>query len=141
MQVICANEHGIAEAAHAIIRFAGNTPIWLFKGQMGAGKTTLIKAIAGEFGVEDTVHSPSFNLVNEYRNANGQPFYHFDFYRIKNETEALDIGVDEYFESGNFCFVEWPEKIPGLIPDSFFQIEIEIADNMARHIKLSHYGK
>lgn len=141
MQLICANEHGLAEVARTIIGFAGNQPLWLFYGQMGAGKTTLIKAIAEEFGIEDIVHSPSFNLVNEYRNAAGQLFYHFDFYRIKNETEALDIGVDEYFDSGYLCFVEWPEKISGLIPDSFFQIEITIADNMARHINLCHHGK
>jgi tRNA threonylcarbamoyladenosine biosynthesis protein TsaE len=141
VQLICANEQSLAEAARTIIGFAGNQALWFFYGQMGAGKTTLIKAIADEFGVEDIVHSPSFNLVNEYRNAAGQPFYHFDFYRIKNETEALDIGVDEYFDSGNLCFVEWPEKIPGLTPVSFFQIEITIADDMTRHINLCHHGK
>lgn len=139
--MICANELGITYAAREIIRFAGSQPIWLFYGQMGAGKTTFIKAIARELGVEDIVHSPSFNLVNEYQNHDGQSFFHFDFYRIKNETEALDIGVDEYFESGNICFVEWPDKIPGLIPQSFLRIDIEIANNMARHINLCHYGK
>jgi tRNA threonylcarbamoyladenosine biosynthesis protein TsaE len=108
---------------------------------MGAGKTTFIKAIAAEMEIEDVVHSPSFGLVNEYRDYDGKSYYHFDFYRITKESEALDIGIDEYFDSGNMCFVEWPEKIAGLIPEQYLSIEISIANNLARHINLHHHGK
>ncbi|MDE6482979.1 MAG: tRNA (adenosine(37)-N6)-threonylcarbamoyltransferase complex ATPase subunit type 1 TsaE [Rikenellaceae bacterium] len=90
--------------------------IVLFYGSMGAGKTTLIKAVCEALGVEDTVTSPTFALVNEYRTAEDKPVYHFDFYRIERIEEAYDLGYEEYFYSGGLCLVEWPEKIEPLIP-------------------------
>ncbi len=90
--------------------------IVLFYGSMGAGKTTLIKAVCEALGVEDTVTSPTFALVNEYSTANGEPVFHFDFYRIEYLEEAYDLGYEEYFYSGRLCLVEWPEKIDALIP-------------------------
>lgn len=117
-----------------IVKAAQGLDVWLLEGEMGAGKTTLIKAIARELGIKDTVASPTFSIVNEYRATNDQPVYHFDFYRMKNETEAYDIGANEYFDSGNLCLVEWPEKIPSLIPDHYFKIKLEINDPQSRTI-------
>ena len=128
-------------AAQKIIDFADDKSIWLFYGDMGSGKTTLIKAISKVFGVEDMVQSPTFSIVNEYRNPDDDVFYHFDFYRIKNETEALDVGADEYFESGDFCFIEWPQKISNLIPDSYLKIEIEISSETSRILNLNHHDR
>lgn len=84
---------------------------------MGSGKTTLIKAICHSLGVKDQVSSPTFSLVNEYIDSSNNPVYHFDFYRIKDLTEALDIGPEEYFTSGYYCFIEWPERVSALLPD------------------------
>lgn len=135
------SEEALQDAIPEIVKFAGDESMWLFFGEMGAGKTTLIKGIARQYGVEDMVQSPTFSLVNEYRNPENDIFYHFDFYRISNETEALDIGVEEYFESGNHCFIEWPEKIPGLLPNRFLRIDIEIISKNSRSVKLIHHGR
>jgi tRNA threonylcarbamoyladenosine biosynthesis protein TsaE len=113
--------------------------IWLLEGEMGAGKTTLVKAIGRELGIKETVASPTFSIVNEYQTADGQTVFHFDFYRLKNETEAYDIGANEYFESGNLCIIEWPEKIPTLIPDHYFKIKLEINDPQSRTIHYARY--
>jgi tRNA threonylcarbamoyladenosine biosynthesis protein TsaE len=113
--------------------------IWLLEGEMGAGKTTLVKAIGRELGIKETVASPTFSIVNEYQTADGQTIFHFDFYRLKNETEAYDIGVNEYFESGNLCIIEWPEKIPTLIPDHYLRIKLEINDSQSRTIQYARY--
>src|SRR5690606_36136420 len=96
----------------------------LFYGPMGAGKTTLIKAICGQLEVTDATASPTFSIVNEYTTPRG-PVYHFDFYRIKSEQEAFDLGYEEYFYSGNYCFVEWPEKIAGLLPPDAVSVRID----------------
>lgn len=88
----------------------------LFHAGMGVGKTTLIKAIARQLGVTDMTSSPTFSLVNEYQTEDGETIYHFDLYRLNNEGEAYDMGIDEYFYSGNLCLIEWPEKTPNLIP-------------------------
>lgn len=101
----------------------------LFYGKMGVGKTTLIKEIVRQLGSEDTVTSPTFSLVNEYASPNG-PLYHFDFYRIEDESEALDIGVEEYFDSGHWVFVEWPEMIEHLLPLKFQAIKIEMTNGV-----------
>lgn len=95
---------------------SGPKNIILFHGEMGAGKTTFIKALARQLGVTDMTGSPTFSLVNEYGTEDGLTLYHFDLYRIKSEEEAYDMGIDEYFYSGNLCLIEWPEKTPNLIP-------------------------
>jgi tRNA threonylcarbamoyladenosine biosynthesis protein TsaE len=108
----------------------------LFHGQMGAGKTTFIKALAKELGVSDATSSPTFSLVNEYKTANGQPLYHFDVYRLKSESEALDFGIEDYLYSGNWCFIEWSEKIPNLLPDKYSEVTITTTVDDKRLLRL-----
>jgi tRNA threonylcarbamoyladenosine biosynthesis protein TsaE len=110
----------------------------LFHGEMGVGKTTLIKQLCKTLGVTSTTSSPTFSLVNEYEKIDNQVVYHFDFYRLKNEMEALDMGADDYFYSGNWCFIEWAEKIPSLIPDEHAVIIIELVENGKRHLTLTN---
>ncbi len=110
----------------------------LFHGEMGVGKTTLIKQLCITLGVLEATSSPTFSLVNEYEIANNQLVYHFDFYRLKNEIEALDMGADDYFYSGNWCFIEWAEKIPNLIPDIHSVISIELLPDGKRQLQLTH---
>ncbi len=110
----------------------------LFHGEMGVGKTTLIKQLCENLGVLEATSSPTFSLVNEYEIANNQLVYHFDFYRLKNEMEALDIGADDYFYSGNWCFIEWAEKIPNLIPEAHSIITIELLADGKRHLQLTN---
>lgn len=112
-------------------------PVVLFKGTMGAGKTTLIKSLAIQLGVKDVISSPTFSLVNEYHTPT-HPIYHFDMYRLNDESEALDFGVEEYFYSKSYCFVEWPEKIPSLIPKKHSLIKIEMNSEFERTLKISH---
>ena len=109
--------------------------IILFNGLMGVGKTTLIKALSKRLGVENPTSSPTFSLVNEYHAKDGL-VYHFDVYRLKNEMEALDFGIEDYLYSGNWCFIEWAEKIPNLIPEKHNVITIEILDNGNRKLIL-----
>ena len=100
----------------------------LFEGELGAGKTSFIKVLVKEMGSSDEVSSPTFSIVNEYELPNGKVF-HFDLYRIKTEEEALDFGIDEYLDSGNFCFIEWPDKISDLLPDDFHTVKIIAEEN------------
>lgn len=108
----------------------------LFYGEMGAGKTTFIKAFCAALGVKDTVSSPTFSIVNEY-NYPGGIIYHFDFYRTKNQTEALDLGFEEYLYSGEYCLIEWPEKIPDLLPENYLQINIEVQPDQQRKLTIT----
>lgn len=128
------------EAVKAIIEVGKATDVWLFMGQMGAGKTTLIKAICGTLQVLDEVNSPTFSIVNEYLTATDDTLYHFDFYRLENEEEAYNIGIEEYFYSGNTCMIEWPERVEGLLPDNFLRIDITENTDQSRTIKLTMYG-
>lgn len=109
----------------------------LFYGNMGVGKTTLIKSLAKNLGINDATSSPTFSLVNEYQIIDNQYLYHFDVYRLKNEVEALDMGIDEYLYSGNWCFIEWPENIPNLIPDEHSTVKIESLLDGKRHLIFS----
>ncbi len=125
------------EIAKAIIKHA-KFKVLLFEGNMGVGKTTLIKEVAKELGVRDIVSSPTFSLVNEYHTQNSDRVYHFDFYRIEDEEEALDIGVDEYFYSGNWCLIEWPLKIKNLLPLESVMIKISAENHLQRTIQLKN---
>ena len=107
-------------------------PIVLFYGEMGVGKTTLISNLMVKLGPTEQVTSPTFALVNEYELDNEETAYHFDFYRINSEEEAMDIGVEEYFDSGNICFIEWPSKIPNLLPERVMKVNIELSDHFSR---------
>ena len=109
--------------------------IFALAGKMGAGKTTLIKAFCDEIGVVEVVASPTFSLVNEYTDQNGNSVFHFDFYRIEKIEEVYDIGYEEYFYSGSYCFIEWPELIMDLMPESFVSVKIEVTDNEERIIR------
>ena len=127
---------GLDNAAEQIMNFAPNERIFLFEGEMGAGKTTLIKVLAKVFGVTEVVTSPTFSIVNEY-DAAGKVIYHFDFYRIKNLQEAYDIGYEEYFYSGNICFIEWPGKIEPILPEHYIKIEITVKNENDRILSIS----
>lgn len=118
----------LAENPHKVI---------VFNGQMGVGKTTLIKALSKELGVKDATSSPTFSLVNEYEANDSQYVYHFDVYRLKSEAEALDMGIDEYLYSGNWCFIEWAEKIPNLLPEDFSTITLTVTVEGKRDLRLT----
>lgn len=133
--------HQLAEVAQRALQEGKDFKVWVLEGNLGAGKTTLVKAICHELGVEETVGSPTFSIVNEYRAENGSSIFHFDFYRLKNESEAYDIGVDEYFDSENLCLVEWAEKIPSLLPEKYFKLIIEDAGPESRKIYFEKYGR
>lgn len=120
----------ISEAATEFVKQMGDNTVFAFHGEMGAGKTTFIKAICEKLGVEDSINSPTFAIVNEYRSNSGELIYHFDFYRIKDESEAFDFGYEDYFYSGSLCFIEWPELIESLLPHDVVNVTIkEIEDN------------
>ena len=106
----------------------------LFYGSMGVGKTTLIKEIVKQLGVNDVVSSPTFSLVNEYQTRNGETIYHFDFYRIHSEEEALDIGIEDYFYNNDWCFIEWPEKVKNLLPLNAVEIHLSLNNDETRNI-------
>ena len=125
----------IQEVAEQIIA-SNPKKIILFNGEMGVGKTTLIKQLCKNLNVEDATSSPTFSLVNEYYTSNNQIVYHFDFYRLNKETEALDMGVDDYLYSGNWCFIEWSEKIASLIPEDHSTVTIELLADGKRSLEL-----
>ncbi len=126
--------------AKEIIEFAEGSKIWLFLGEMGAGKTTSIQSICKELGVIDVVQSPTFSIVNEYKNQNDEMIYHFDFYRIEDVEEVHNIGIEEYFYSGNICLIEWPQNIESVLPDEFMRVDILENSDQTRSFKLSKHG-
>lgn len=133
---------GLEEVAQAVATRTGDYKIWLFHGEMGSGKTTLIKMICRKLKVTDVMSSPTFSIVNEYETESRGKVFHFDFYRIRNEAEAFDIGAEEYFYSGNPCFIEWPEKVPGLIPATYGEVTVSIDSTTERTIAISlHDGE
>ncbi|WP_299453162.1 tRNA (adenosine(37)-N6)-threonylcarbamoyltransferase complex ATPase subunit type 1 TsaE [uncultured Microscilla sp.] len=142
MQITYRELSELANVAKQIVQFANEQPkpakIWVFDGEMGAGKTTLIKEIGRQMGIVDTIQSPTYSIVNEYQNVSGEAFYHFDFYRLKNETEALDMGYEEYFYDNSYCFIEWASKIPSLMPENYLKIAI-ILQSDYRIIELTQY--
>ena len=135
MEIRIASIDGLSAAAREFVAAMGERKVFAFYGKMGVGKTTFIKAICEELGVEDVINSPTFAIVNEYVDGEGEPIYHFDFYRIKKEQEALDIGYEDYVYSGNVCFMEWPELIENLLPDDAVKVTIEEEMNGERVVR------
>ena len=114
--------------------------VWLFYGNIGVGKTTLIKEICRQLGVADhKLTSPTFSIINEYPSRDGL-VYHFDFYRLKDESEILDLGVEEYLDSGNYCFIEWPERMEGILPRTYFKITLAHLNDNQRTIEFEKHG-
>lgn len=126
----------IRDAAKEFVKNMGEGKVFAFYGKMGAGKTTFIKAICECLGVEDTVTSPTFAIVNEYSSQKvDYPIYHFDFYRIKKLEEVYDMGYEDYFYGGGVCFIEWPELIEDLLPESAVRVEIKENEDGTRTVK------
>jgi tRNA threonylcarbamoyladenosine biosynthesis protein TsaE len=115
-------------AAKELLAVFPDARVFAFYAEMGAGKTTFIKTLCEELNVSDVVNSPTFAIINEYRTKHRNPIFHFDFYRLKNLNEACDLGCEEYFYSGNYCFLEWAELVTPLLPQHFLKIEIAIDD-------------
>ena len=125
MEIVIENLGQLHEVARNLLATFKDDRFFAFFGKMGVGKTTLIKEICDVLGVEDVVCSPTFAIVNEYLSGAGEPIYHFDFYRINSLSETYDIGYEEYFYSGYYCFTEWTEKVEPLLPESYIKVSIE----------------
>ncbi|MFZ1530050.1 MAG: tRNA (adenosine(37)-N6)-threonylcarbamoyltransferase complex ATPase subunit type 1 TsaE [Ferruginibacter sp.] len=127
----------IQAAAENFWQQCGQRKVFAFHGQMGAGKTTFIRALCDAKGVEDAVGSPTFSIINEYRTAAGEKIFHMDLYRLKDEEEAVNAGVEDCFNSRALCLVEWPEKAPGIFPEETVHCRLEIAPNNKRKLKIN----
>ena len=138
-EIIIESESALPRAAQEFIGCIGDNKIFAFTGSMGAGKTTFISAICKSLGVEeDDISSPTFAIVNEYRSdSTGQLIYHFDCYRIEDDEEALDMGVEDYFESGSLCFIEWPDRIERFLPEDTVEVSIAETESGARKVTVS----
>ncbi|MBQ7640554.1 MAG: tRNA (adenosine(37)-N6)-threonylcarbamoyltransferase complex ATPase subunit type 1 TsaE [Bacteroidales bacterium] len=133
-EIIINGVEDLPRAAKVFLEKKGKASIIAFYGAMGAGKTTFITALCRTLGVKDDVNSPTFTIVNEYRSGAGEPVYHFDFYRINRLSEAMDIGLYEYFDSGSLCLIEWPEMIEELLPEETLKVQILTDDARTRRL-------
>jgi tRNA threonylcarbamoyladenosine biosynthesis protein TsaE len=136
MKITIENTDQLPDAAKEFVRSTERHNIFAFYGSMGAGKTTLIKAICTRLGSIDTITSPSFTLINEYRTRTGDVLYHFDFFRIKTQVEVFDFGFEEYLVSGRKCFIEWPEKIESLLPKETVKVYITVEPDLSRIVEV-----
>ncbi|MFS8879494.1 tRNA (adenosine(37)-N6)-threonylcarbamoyltransferase complex ATPase subunit type 1 TsaE [Synechococcus sp. H55.11] len=123
-----------------LLRLYPEKRVFTLSGPLGAGKTTWIKSFCRHLGVQDGMSSPTFSLINEYEAASGAKVFHFDFYRLKDVYEAMDIGAEEYLFSGAYCFVEWPEKVQRILPDSYLELKLIPEDENHRSIEVKQYG-
>ena len=126
MEWICEKLDDLEDISKSMFSQYPSNKKWVFFGEMGVGKTTLIKYLCKSLDVIDVVRSPTFSIVNEYISKNNETVYHFDFYRLEDESEAFDLGYESYFFSNHFCFIEWPSKIKNIIPDDFLKVEITV---------------
>ena len=136
MKITIDSINDIDAAAEKFLSENDGSRVFASYGQMGAGKTTFIKALCSRLGVEETVASPTFAIINEYKGENNNPIYHFDFYRVKTLQEACDIGCEDYFYSGDYCFIEWPELVESILPDDVVNVSLRTADDGVREIEI-----
>lgn len=137
MQIKIESLDDIHAAAKKFVEQLGKGRVFAFYGKMGAGKTTFIKAVCEVLGVSDVITSPTFAIVNEYTTEDGEPIYHFDFYRIKKIEEVYDMGYEDYFYSGRLCLLEWPELVEDLLPDDAVKVHIEAHDDGTRTVDVA----
>ena len=137
MRIIIKNKRYLPGVSRRILEFAGDRRIIAFYGQMGAGKTTIIKAVCKVLNATDLVSSPTFTLVNEYKTGNGDSIYHIDLYRIRKEEEVFDFGIEEYLASGSYCFIEWPEMAGNILPSESVSVRITVGINHERILDIS----
>lgn len=126
----------LPQAARAFLKGMGERRLFAFHGAMGAGKTTLIAEICRSLGADDDFGSPTFSIVNEYMDAEGTPIYHFDFYRVESPAEAMDMGAEDYFYSGNLCLMEWPEKVGEILPEETVDVDITVNPDGSRTLRM-----
>ncbi len=136
MEIIIKNKSHLQAGAKQFLKLTSGKKIFAFYGAMGAGKTTIIKAICEAIGVQDVVTSPTFTIVNEYRSLSQESIYHIDFYRIKKTDEVFDFGIEEYLTSGSYCFMEWPELVEGILPKETVNVRITVDEHEQRILKL-----
>jgi len=137
VKILIKDKKHLADAAEKLLKHFGENRIFAFYGSMGAGKTTIIKAICKVLGAIDIVSSPTFTIVNEYRTFKGETLYHIDFYRIKKQEEVFDFGIEEYLTGDSYCFMEWPELIEELLPRGTISVRISVDDNEQRTLLIS----
>ena len=135
MEITIPSITAIDKAALEFIETFKKPSVIAFYGEMGVGKTTFVKALCKVLSCTDNITSPTFSIVNEYNTTNNEKIYHFDLYRIENIQEAIDIGIEDYFYTGNWCFIEWPEIVSPLLPEDSYHIKISEEENMIRMIK------
>lgn len=132
MNITCNTPEELPQAAKAFLAEMGERRVYAFNGAMGAGKTTFIAEICRQLGCADDAASPTFSIVNEYRDSAGRPVYHFDFYRLDNPADALEIGIEDYFYSGAPCFIEWPDRLGSLLPEEAVMVDIFVNPDGSR---------
>lgn len=137
MKIVLRNTSKIPEVVKLLLTLSKGKKLFAFYGPMGSGKTTIIKAICSELGAVSQTASPSFTLVNEYLTKDGETLYHIDFYRIKKQEEVFDFGIEEYFASGSYCFMEWPELIEEILPPETYKIRITVGEKEERYLEVT----
>jgi tRNA threonylcarbamoyladenosine biosynthesis protein TsaE len=137
MTILIKDKKHLTASAKELLKHTGENKLLAFYGAMGSGKTTIIKAICKILGAIDIATSPSFTLVNEYKTIRGESLYHFDFYRIRKTDEVFDFGIEEYFASGSYCFMEWPELVEDILPSGTVKIRISVTDDDQRILHIS----
>jgi tRNA threonylcarbamoyladenosine biosynthesis protein TsaE len=137
MKILIKDKRHLSVAARQLLKHAGEKKMFAFYGSMGAGKTTIIKAVCELLGAVDMISSPTFTLVNEYRTSGGETLYHIDFYRIKKQEEVYDFGIEEYLTGDSYCFMEWPELIEEILPPETVIVRISVNENEQRTLSIS----